>query len=266
MALGLSKMVIEGGDKVVYLDKENGPRTITERLLSLKTDKSQVQSSLRYYFAPSTSLSAESQGAYEDLLDTEKPALIVFDSWIGFLTDANINENQSSEIQIWSNYYLHPAREREITTLILDHMPLDVNRARGSARKKEEVDVQWGLHNSEGFDRRTVGKLRLKIEKDREGWLPRSRDFEVGGSDGVFIFHPVTEPDRNSDLTPRASLVYKVLENKFDKGATDSDWKAACKEYEGISNSTYYNVKKTLLEKGYVEEREGKFRIIRDAF
>ncbi len=91
---------------------------------------------------------------------------------------------------------------------------------------------------------------------DREGGLPTKVAFRLGGEDGRFIFERHAEEDPKLKGNPRKLL--KVLEKKFDKGATNKEWKEACEEYEGISESSYYYAKNKLLEE-HVEKRDGRF-------
>lgn len=259
VAVCLAKEIVKQYKTVVYLDKENGIRTMAQRMGYLGTDPKQIREFLHYHFGFFALCNAETRTAYEDMLDQVKPDLIIFDSWIGFLTDVDLNENESRDIQRWASVYLHPARQRGITTLILDHVPHEAKRSRESGRKKEEVDVQWELHNSESFDRDKVGSIRLRRKKDREGWLPDTVTFRLGGADGEFIFEREQKEKEGDDLSDAQRKVLKILEDKFEGGAKNAEWMNACKKYENISESTYYDCKKKLTAKGRVEKRDEKF-------
>jgi hypothetical protein len=175
------KRCVERGLPVVIFDKENGPRIVSERLRMFGVDAKRADALILYYPSPDLPLTAEAQAAYIALLEDVKPALVVFDSWLGFLVGAGLSENENTDVASWADAYLRPARDRGITVLILDHVPHEGTHARGATRKKDEVDVQWRLFNTKPFDRDSVGEIVLRREKDREAWLPPSVTFSVGG-------------------------------------------------------------------------------------
>ncbi len=177
---------------------------------------------------------------------------MVFDSWVNFLSGASLEENDSSDIAKWSLSFSRPARDRGMTVLLLDHVPKEGSTARGSGRKKEEMDVQWQLKNPKSFDRNTLGEIKLYREKDREGWLPKSVKFSVGGTEEGFVFERLDELEaitKTSELKPNQRKLYEVLRTNFgDEGATASQWKEACEEVEGVPRSSFYTAKKNLVE------------------
>jgi AAA domain-containing protein len=254
--------VIEQGLAVVVFDKENGRRIIAERLEALGADPEKLDENLHYYSSPSLPLDAAVQQAFEALLDEVKPALIVYDSWINFLADASLDENVSNDIARWAAAYTHPARERGIAVLLLDHVPKEGVSARGSGRKKDEVDVMFKLANPAGFDRDTVGRIVLAREKDREGWLPGSVGFSVGGGENGFIFQrsegTIEEAD-DEGLKPSERKVLEVLVEEFDeRGAKAAEWQKACKVRD-VSRPSFYRAKKWLLTTERVEELGGRY-------
>ena len=179
LALWLTMRLINQGKLVLYLNTENGPNIIAERLQALGADPEKLDKCLNYIPSPNLPITAEGSEAYMSLLEEVKPALVVFDSWVNFLSGAELDENVSSDIARWSVNFVRPARDREITVLLLDHVPKEKVNARGSGRKKEEMDVQWQLKSENFFDRNTIGEIKLIREKDREGWLPKSVKLEA---------------------------------------------------------------------------------------
>lgn len=161
LALWLIKNAIERGENVILFDRENGARTISERLVDLALDPDKVDEQLYYYPDPTLPLTPAAKRAYEVLLDTAKPSLVVFDSFINFLAMAGLSENENTDVAKWATIYAHPARSRDVTTVILDHVPHDGSHARGATRKKDEVDVMWRLAQAKPFDKETVGEITL---------------------------------------------------------------------------------------------------------
>ncbi len=252
VALWLAKELINRGKPVLYLDMENGPRIIAERLKALGAEEEKLDEHIVYYSSPGLPMTAEGIKAYVRLLEEVGPALVVFDSWVNFLSGAGLDENVSSDVSAWSLSFSRPARDRGITVLLLDHVPKEGSTARGSGRKKEEMDVQWQLKNPKPFDRNTMGEIHLVREKDREGWLPKVMKFSVGGTEDNFVFEGLDEfatITKISDLKPNQKKILKVLKTEFgDEGATAPEWQKACDEVEGVPKSSFYKAKKTLIE------------------
>ncbi len=262
LALYMVVRGIEREERVLYLDAENGPRIVSERLADLGVDAAKVDEYLHYHPYSSLTLAAEHKRHYEALLDTVQPDLLIFDSWLNFLAASGLDENSSNDVAQWSTAYARPARERGITVVILDHVPHEGDHSRGSTRKKDEVDVMWRLRRSQPFDRDTVGEMTLYREKDREGWLPSSVVFSVGGTPDGFIFArssgTVEERQQPSELlrTERAAL--DALRECGPEGASNVQWlKAAEKEPHGVSRATYYRARKELKNRGYVRSEDG---------
>ena len=257
-ALYLVARCIKRGQKVVFFDMENGLRIVSERLKLLGVDPAKVDEHLVYLPAPNLPLTAESRLAYEELLDEEKPDLIVYDSWINFLASAGCDENVSNDIARWAVAYTHPARNRGITVVLLDHVPHDNSHARGSTRKKDEVDVQWKLHCTKPFDRDSVGEIVLHREKDREGWLPPSVRYSVGGGDKGFMFSRsdgTIEESAEGVLTERQKQALDALKVFGHKGARYSEWQRT----SGLKGSTFDRAISALSARGLILKADGRY-------
>jgi hypothetical protein len=255
LVLWLVKRALERGEKVLLLDAENGHRIISERLAALGVDTARLDELLHYYPFPDLTLDPNHVAAFEALLDAENYDLIVFDSLVNFLGSAGLEENSNDDIVKWATRYTRPAREREITTVVLDHVPHDGKHARGASRKRDEVDVMWELSNPIPFDRDTVGRIVLRREKDREGWLGERVGFSVGGTLDGFLFRhsegTIEEPDEADGLTPSARKALDVLRDEFGaSGAEPPAWHKAVGTR--MSKATFYRAKTLLTEKGLV--------------
>ena len=260
-ALWLMKQVIEQERPVMLLDQENGVRIISERLRALGLSAEQARRNLYYYPFPSMPLEAGAAAEFGELLDEVKPALIVFDSWINFLASAGLDENSSVDIAHWADAYSQKARQHGMAILLLDHIPKEGNTARGSGRKLDYVDVMWELTKPQDFDRETVGRIDLRLKKDREGWMPWGVAFTVGGSEGGLIFARTAfdssrlAPD---SLLPSDRTTLDALKSFGSSGARDKDWREEAMK-RGIARTTYYRSRGNLKKQGLVEEVMGKF-------
>jgi hypothetical protein len=250
--LWLILRVLERGAPVLLYDKENGTRLIVERLQQLGADPERTGRLLHYYPDASLPTTEEGRLAFEEKLDRVKPALACFDSWIGFLASNGLDENSSNDVASFAANYIHPARSRGIATLLLDHVPHEGNHARGSTRKKDELDVVWSLHRLQKFDRESVGRVFLKREKDREGWLLREVGFSIGGDGrGGFVCARSAgtfETEGSDGLKPSERKTLEALRTFGQKGAIAKDWRKAAEKLD-VGERSFWNAVRTLKEK-----------------
>lgn len=260
-ALWLVRQVIDQDRPVMLLDQENGVRIISERLRALGLSAEQVRRNLYYYPFPSMPLEADASAEFEEMLDEVQPALVVFDSWINFLASAGLDENSSVDIALWSDTYSQKARQRGMAILLLDHIPKEGNTARGSGRKLDYVDVMWELTKPQDFDRETVGRIDLRLKKDREGWMPWGVAFTVGGKDGGLVFGRTAfdasriVPD---SLLPSDRTTLEALKSFGSAGVRDKEWREEAIK-RGLSRASYYRGRETLLTQGLAEKVMDKF-------
>lgn len=252
--------LVKRGKRVVVFDLENGFRTYAERFEEMGGEPEELDRLLHYY--PFPVFDAES---YARMLDEDKPDLVMFDSWIGFLAAEGRDENEAADISAWAEAYSKPALRRGTAVVVLDHVPHEHDdRERGSRRKRDEVDVAWRLTKIGDFDRERVGLLAMTRVKDREGWLPERLTFEIGGDVGTGRF----VMQRNDDLAPvkiihldakqRAALA--VLESFGARGASTSEWLDALHEQdELVSKATLHRVRRVLFEKGEILEDGSRY-------
>jgi hypothetical protein len=260
--LWLALRVLERGGPVIIFDNENYAPIISERLEQLGADPDALDRLLYYYPDPELPTTNEGRARYEAMLDRIRPALVCFDSWISFLAVNGLDENSSNDISTFSAHYLLPARRRGVTTLVLDHVPHDGSHARGSTRKRDEVDVMWKLTRTQSFDRDRVGSLALNRIKDREGWLPQTVTFSIGGDErGGFVCSRSsgtieTEDEEGLKDSERKSL--EALEAFAPSGAKTVEWQKAALDF-GVARRTFYRAKDGLWRKGRLSLQNGRY-------
>jgi hypothetical protein len=242
------------GYKVVILDKENGPRIMRERFEMMGADLPALERDglIAFYDHPAAGRDAETVAGYVAMLEAEKPDIVMFDSWVGFLGSCGFEENSATDIAAWSDLYATPARRRGIAVLLLDHTPKDAtNRtARGSSRKRDYVDYQYELEKAGIIDRENTGIITLKLKKDRGAWLKGVHQFRVGGAAEGFVFEPIDAPhdpvgDGLSD-GDRATLDF------LRDGMTYSEWWQA----SGDAESTFRRRRKTLVNTDHAHQKD----------
>jgi hypothetical protein len=250
IALWLVKRRVEARQHVVVFDAENGPRTIAERLKQMGADPALVSEYLIYLPFPDLTLGLDRLQDFYNLLDEVKPTLIIFDSWASFLSAAGLAENENSEIEHWDNALTKQAKARGIASAILDHVPHDADRSRGGARKKEVADVQWRIKKTQDFDRDSVGEVLLIKAKDREGWLPPTVKFSVGGRHSTLTCNPSagTIEEVSEGLSAKERIVLETLIEEFPRGAKQGEWEKAT-ESRGVSRPTHHRARRKLVSK-----------------
>ena len=69
-----------------------------------------------------------------ELIEEVKPALVIFDSCIKFLSFAGLEKNDNDHIAKRATQFLQPLRKAGIMVLVLDHVPHDGTHRRGASR------------------------------------------------------------------------------------------------------------------------------------
>ena len=256
----LATELVRQGKTVIVFDLENSGRTMSERFEEVGIDPMEAAERLFYFDFPS--LHPE---VYEGVLEHVNPDIVMFDSWVGFLSAEGLDENAATDIAGWANAYIKPALRRGCATLGLDHVPHDDDdRERGSTRKRDEVDVRWKLSKIGDFNREEMATVNLWLKKDREGWLPRKLGFELGGdpASGRFAMR------RNDDLVKieithmsaneRGAL--RILEEQGPMRA--GKWHEAVLEADvTMSRRTLERVANSLQEKNKVVKNDDVYSV-----
>jgi hypothetical protein len=248
--------VMRRESRVLYLDAENGPKLVAERLEDLGADLDTLDDRFFYYPAD-VDMSAESLAQLAATVEEIEPALVVFDSFADFLALAGLEENSNSECTIWMTKVAQPLKDAGVAVLILDHVPKSGKGPRGAGSKVAKVDVQWDLDVTIEFDRDRTGEIQLEHSKDRECWLPKTVRFSVGG--GVFArsHGTIEEPDPETRMTENASRVYDHMRKAGEEGVRWSELLEAVKGSKG-------NLTRGLTELGkrdLFEKRNNRYRV-----
>lgn len=242
------------GRKVAIFDLENGLRTYAERFEEMGADPDTLDELVYYWPFPRLD-----SARYAEMLEGERPDLVMFDSWIGFLASEGRDENVSNDISMWAEDYLKPALRKGSGVLLLDHVPHEHERERGSSRKRDEMDVVWQLTKVGDFDRENTATLVVTRQKDREGYLPERLTFEIGGDPSTgFVMRRDDSLARKVEVTHVTQREKAAIEAlaKFPEGAKAGEWLEALNGLldEEVSRRTLYRLRDSLLQKKKIEE------------
>lgn len=182
-ALALAVEEIRAGRTVVYVDAENGPAIMLERLRQLGLTDEEIAGRFAY-LEPSEPLTAGAIRADVDaLLERLRPALVVLDSFDALLALHGLDPNASKDVEAFYRYVVGPLRAHGAAVVILDHVTKSKEArgrfAIGSQRKTGAAEVALGFEIVQPFGRGRTGLARIVTHKDRLGHLARPRAAEL---------------------------------------------------------------------------------------
>jgi hypothetical protein len=198
--------VMRAGGKVVWLDFEDSPRSLSARLLALGLTEGEALSAFSYIqpaepLAPATELDLR--------LELRGASLVVIDAANEAMAAAGLDPNVNRDIAAWYAKVPRLVTGIEATLLVLDHVAKDPERQRGSVgggHKQAAIDgASFRLEVVTPFGRGSAGLVRLRLTKDRQGYLrglvgtgkePVIAEIAIDGTDpealGVEIRPPAT--------------------------------------------------------------------------
>lgn len=119
--------------------------------------------------------------------------------------------------------------------------------------------MQYALVKTQRFDRTNVGEIRLKLEKDREGWLPEFTTFSIGGGKDGFIFERSSgtiDGPGQIILKSKEREAFEILTDEFgEAGARHNEWQKACLD-KRISKTSFGRARDELIRVQLVRREE----------
>ena len=187
LCLVLMRSVVRAGGTVVYLDQENGPDVIKERMSALAYSDDEMQR-VKYYPYPGAT-----QGEFAALVaevTQHTPDLVVLDPKINFLSAAELDEDKARDTTAFHTAVVVPLRRTGAAILEFDHLGHKGDRPRGSSAKSGHAEAEWSFSVDRNFDKGTTATATLKRgPKNRRSSLPPHLEFTMGGDGkGGFIF------------------------------------------------------------------------------
>lgn len=183
LVLAVCEAEIGAGNSVVYVDFENGARSMLARLRDLGVEDDVIRTQF-LYLAPDEPIGKP--GIRDDLgrlLIGSGATVCIVDSMAGALALHDLDPNSARDVEKFSQSVIDPLRLNGAATFLLDH----VTKARdtrgryatGSERKVGVTDVHLGIEAVQTFGRGRTGKAKIVVHKDRLGWLPRPKCAEL---------------------------------------------------------------------------------------
>jgi len=210
----------------VYLDFENGPAVIKERMHLMGAEQNR-----HYKFAfPETR--EDLQTMFNAYLET-KPNLVVIDGFSGFAGLMGVDADNNAEVQRLFSEYLYPLKNAGIAVLMIDHLPKDASHDEfpiGAQCKKAQSGVTILLKQTEDTVYVYVTKDRhykLASRCEESGSLKKYGWLHIVNADGVLRIQvkPVLIAEiEGKQLVSRDASLYQAIWNFVDAnpGATKS--------------------------------------------
>ena len=183
---------IAAAETVIYVDFEDSPANVVQRLLDLGTAASAIATRF-VYIRPDEPLAPAAMRDLDQALATE-PTLAVIDGVTEAFSRQGLNPLDNSDVAIWLDLLPRKFARAGMAVLTLDHVVKDREQrgryAIGAQHKLAGVDVAYSLKVLQPFARGRDGLVSIIVQKDRPG---RVREFAADGQ--VALLRAISGPD-----------------------------------------------------------------------
>jgi hypothetical protein len=211
---------IRAGGVTVWVDFEDSPRSLAGRLLALGIAEDEILAGFRY-IQPAEPLTS---GTEIDLrLELVGASLVVIDAANEAMAAAGLDPNVNRDIASWYAKVPRLAIAAGASLLVLDHVAKDPERQRGAvggAHKQAAIDgASYKLEVVRPFGRGSAGLIRLRLTKDRGGYLrgllgsakePVAAEIAIDGTDPQSLVVELKPPSESSEDWRPTGLMEKV--------------------------------------------------------
>lgn len=184
------------GESVLYLDFETDAEGVAERMLALGVEVD-VLGSRFVYVRPDDPFDLAARGRLQTLVRDHEPTVAIIDGVAEVMALNGWDENDNAEVAAFLNALPRLLERDGVTVVLIDHVPKDPkNRGRGGrggGHKLAGITAAFALEVAQPFARGRTGRARIRVEKDRIGWLrsiagagsrPVIAEFELESSEG----------------------------------------------------------------------------------
>ena len=174
LALAAAAERIRDGEHVLWADFEDEARTPVGRLLVLELDPAAIVERF-HYLRPDEPLTDAGLAEVERVLEEHRPSLGVIDGMTDALALHGIDLRDNTEVATWMRGLPMILRDRGMAVVIIDHVTKDSeSRGRwsiGAQHKLAKTDVQYHLKVDQPLGIGLVGRVLVRVEKDRPGHI-----------------------------------------------------------------------------------------------
>jgi AAA domain len=196
LALGACVERIQKGEHVLYIDFEDEATTVVSRLLALGLEREAIIERF-HYIRPDEPLTDAGFGQVHEELSIYEPTLAVIDGMTDALALHGIDLRDNTEVANWMRGLPMMLRDRGMAVVITDHVIKDSeSRGRwsiGAQHKLAKTDVQYRLKVEKPLGRGLVGRVLVRVEKDRPGHVRRI-------ANGKTVAELIASSNRDGDM------------------------------------------------------------------
>jgi len=258
--------VIRAGGKVVWLDFEDSPKSLSARLLALGLTDAEAVSAFNY-IQPAEPLTAATE--LDLRLELRGASLVVIDAANEAMAAAGLDPNVNRDIAAWYAKVPRLVTGIEATLLVLDHVAKDPQQQRGSVgggHKQAAIDgASFRVEVMTTFGRGSAGLVRLRLTKDRQGYLrglvgagkePLIAEIAIDGTDPEALVVEVRPPGERSEEWRPTRLMERVSRWVEDAPEPPSQREIL----EGVRGKRDYVIEAIaeLLHGGYLKRTPGE--------
>lgn len=293
----LSSEILNAGGRVLFLDYESDPHSVVSRLRDLGTNAPAIRERFDYR-RPETRPDTSPED-WEKLL-AGKYDLIVIDGVTASMGTFGLSGMSNDEVNAWTRKLPRKLAEATGAPLVMvDHVTKsDDGRGRwaigAQAKMADITGAAYTLEVVSSPKRGGIGKLRLRVGKDRPGYVrPRCADGSSGNmqvaaevvvnSTGVSLTVTLNLPEkmenegttskgtpRNEDLLERISAEVVRRRDEWlaeDPHRIESAFRVSATVIESSvtgKSTTVRDHVKTLANEGHLEAVTGGFRFVKE--
>ena len=174
-ALMAAQEAIAASQRVLYIDFENGWRTIVQRLLALGVPQTALTEQL-IYVNPSDPFDDVAWKELAAIMEARSPELVIVDSVAEAMALAGLDPESNPEIVKWFGSFPAPLARLGAAVVLIDHVTKRREGRNGYAigaqHKKGAIDgASYMFDVVEPFGRNRVGYATVSVTKDREGFV-----------------------------------------------------------------------------------------------
>lgn len=196
--LAIVKDVLEKGDDVLFIDPEDTPRGIVNRLRQFGTSPEDIRRGFHYVQDPTP----EELTACIRWNETHNVKVVILDGLAEALAGFGYNEREEKDVLKFFRLYTRPFADAGAAVLISDHVVKD-NDSRG--RWSRGSGAKMGRYDGVSFEARLVqayapgvpGKVKLVVAKDRNGGVGQK-----GHCPAEILFEPFENGTRVRIIEP----------------------------------------------------------------
>jgi hypothetical protein len=218
---------LHAGRVAVHLDAEAGEADVRQKYRALGATAEEL-SRLYVYDVSGVDL-IQNPGWLLRRCQEIGARLAVLDSAAALLAAAGLSENENAEVGAFVTTVLLPVVRSGVCVVVLDHVTKADPHSRyprAAGVKLALSDLAYNASAPEPFARGRSGRLRLRCEKDRSGWVGRGTQFDIGvtASDGGRLELDATR------MTPEDAAALAALEGHGTHGQSGSRLLAALQD------------------------------------